>query len=82
MDYTKDHGIYQQKKTSEGRVQQEQDKEREGRGPKKYEAANREVRQNVKREKRDYCNSLETEAEEAVAHGSIKDLYDTIREDH
>ena len=46
---------------------------------KKYETANREVKQKIKQDKRGYYNALATQAEVAAAHGYMKDLYDTTR---
>ena len=46
---------------------------------KRYEAANSEVKRKIKQDKREYYDTLATKAEEAAAHGNMKDLYDTTR---
>ena len=46
---------------------------------KTYEAANSEVKRKIKQDKREYYDTLATKAEEAAAHGNMKDLYDTTR---
>jgi len=46
---------------------------------KKYKAANTEVKQKIKHDKREYYNASATKVEEAAAHGCMKFLYDTTR---
>ena len=45
----------------------------------KYKAANREVKQKINHDKREYYNTSATKEEEAAAHGCMKFLYDTTR---
>ena len=44
-----------------------------------YTEANKEVKRSLKKDKRDYIDSLAQEAEEAAYHGNMKDLYMTTK---
>ena len=44
-----------------------------------YTKAHKEVKRSVKKDKRDYIDSLAQEAEEAAYHGNMKDLYMTTK---
>ena len=44
-----------------------------------YTEAHKEVKRSVKKDKRDYIDSLAQEAEEAAYHGNMKDLYITTK---
>lgn len=44
-----------------------------------FNKANKEVKKNVRRDKRNFISKLATEAEVAVRHNNIKALYDSIR---
>ena len=49
------------------------------RAQKEYADANKEVKRNIKTDKKNYINSLAKEAEEAAYSGNMKQLYDTTR---
>ena len=44
-----------------------------------YTKANKEVKQSIKQDKKDFIENLAAEAEEAAAKGNMKKLYDTAR---
>ena len=44
-----------------------------------YTEAHKEVKRSVKKDKRDYIDSLAQEADEAAYHGNMKDLYITTK---
>ena len=44
-----------------------------------YTAANRRVKHSIRADKRNYIESLATEAEEAAHHGNLRDLYNTTK---
>ena len=54
-------------------------KAEKARAQKEYADANKEVKRNIKTEKKNYINSLAKEAEEATYSGNMKQLYDTTR---
>ena len=49
------------------------------RAQKEHADANKEVKRNIKTDKKNYINSLAKEAEEAAYGGNMKQLYDTTR---
>ena len=44
-----------------------------------YREANKDARQNIKRDKKIFIDSLAAEAEEAAQRGNMKDLFDITR---
>ena len=44
-----------------------------------YTTANRRVKHSIRADKRNYIESLATEAEEAAQHGNLRDLYNTTK---
>ena len=44
-----------------------------------YTTANRRVKHSIRADKRNYIESLATEAEEAAHHGNLRDLYNTTK---
>ena len=49
------------------------------RAQKQYSAADREVKNSARRDKREFVSKMAAEAEEAARHNNIKALYDNIR---
>ncbi|KAK7095834.1 hypothetical protein V1264_005198 [Littorina saxatilis] len=46
---------------------------------KKYTSANKTIKKSIKADKKNYMDTMATEAEEAAYHGNMRDLYATIK---
>ena len=68
------------KKTTKTEVNNARSRKKKKEAQNKYQEKNKEVKNSVRQDKRKYMQDLATEGEEAVAKGSIKELYNVSRQ--
>ena len=65
----------EERKTEKAQLNMGRTRAAKARAQEEYSAADKEVKRSVKKDKKNYVDSLATQAEEAAGQGNLKDLY-------
>ena len=65
----------EERKTKKAELNMGRTRAAKARAQEEYSAADKEVKRSVKKDKKNYVDSLAAQAEEATGQGNLKDLY-------
>ena len=65
----------EERKTKKAQLNMGRTREAKARAQEEYSAADKEVKRSVKKDNKNYVDSLAAQAEEAAGQGNLKDLY-------